>query len=116
MVEFHQATESNGNVFRNELFSQLSHQKKLFGIYSVLIKKETATKMETVTEVRSAFLRYNIGTKGNFKWNDQNVTTFTKSIPIKGRDVEFAALNMDLIYDKTWMFQLKHLANSTKNI
>ncbi|MBP3840469.1 MAG: TonB-dependent receptor, partial [Chryseobacterium sp.] len=28
----------------------------------------------------------------------------------QGRDVEFAALQMDLIYDKTWMFQLKHTA------
>ena len=40
-----------------------------------------------------------MGTKGNFKWNDQNVTTLQINTN-QGRDVEFAALNMDLIYDK----------------
>lgn len=100
--------ESNGNVFRNELFSQLSHQKivwDLFGSY----QKGDRYKDGNGDEVRSAFLRYNMGTKGNFKWNDQNVTTLQINTN-QGRDVEFAALNMDLIYDKTWMFQLKHLA------
>ena len=100
--------ESNGNVFRNELFSQLSHQKivwNLFGSY----QKGDRYKDGNGDEVRSAFLRYNMGTKGNFKWNDQNVTTLQINTN-QGRDVEFAALNMDLIYDKTWMFQLKHLA------
>ena len=100
--------ETNGNITRNEVFSRISSKKivwDLFGSY----QKGDRYKDGNGNEVRSAFLRYNIGTKGNYKWNENNVTTFQVNTN-QGRDVEFAALSMDLIYDKTWMYQLKHLA------
>lgn len=100
--------ETNGNVTRNEALAQVSSKKivwDLFGSY----QKGERYKDGNGNEVRSAFLRYNIGTKGNYKWNENNVTTLQINTN-QGRNVEFAALNMDLIYDKTWMYQLKHLA------
>lgn len=100
--------ESNGSVFRNEAFTELTSKKlvwNLFGSY----QKGDRYKDGNGSEVRSAFLRYNLGTKGNFRWNENNITTLQVNTN-QGRDVEFAALTMDLIYDKAWMFQLKHLA------
>lgn len=100
--------ESNGNVLRNEVFSQISSKKlvwDLFGSY----QKGDDYKDGNGDDVRSAFLRYNFGTKGNLKWNKNNVTSLQINTN-QGRNVEFAALDMDLIYDKTWMFQMKHLA------
>lgn len=100
--------ESNGNIFRNEVFTELASKKmvwNLFGSY----QKGDRYKDGNENEVRSAFLRYNIGTKANYKWNDNHISTLQINTN-QGRDVEFAALSMDLIYDKTWMFQLKHLA------
>lgn len=103
--------ESNGNILRNELFTNLSSKKavwNLFGSY----QKGDRYKDGNGNEVRSAFLRYNIGTKGMLKWNDRNFTSLQISTN-QGRDVEFAALNMDLLYDKTWMAQARHLAKFT---
>ena len=100
--------ESNGNVYRNEALAKISSKNivwDFFGSY----QKGDRYKDGNGNEVRSAFLRYNIGTKGNFKWNENNITTIQINTN-QGKDVEFAALNMDLIYDKTWMYQLKHLA------
>lgn len=100
--------ESNGSVFRNEAFTELTSKKivwNLFGSY----QKGDRYKDGNGDEVRSAFLRYNIGTKASFKWNENHLTTLQVNTN-QGRDVEFAALTMDLIYDKAWMFQLKHLA------
>lgn len=100
--------ESNGNIARSELFTELSSKKvvwNLFGSY----QKGDRYKDGNGNEVPSAFKRYNLGTKGNFKWNENNVTTLQINTN-QGRDVEFAALKMDLIYDKTWMLQLKHIA------
>lgn len=100
--------ESNGNIFRNELLTTVSSKNMvwdLFGGYQNGDSYEDGNG----DKVRSAFKRYNLGTKGNFKWNDNNISTIQVNTN-QGRDVEFAALNMDLIYDKTWMFQGKHLA------
>ncbi len=59
--------ESNGNVLEMNYFLDF-HTKKLFGIYSVGYQKGILLQeTETVNEVRSAFRRYNMGTKGNFK-------------------------------------------------
>ena len=100
--------ESNGSVIRNELSGTL-HSKNLvwdlFGSY----QKGNRYKDGDGVEVPSRFERYNFGTKGNFKWNDQHLTTLQVNSN-QGRDIEFAALKMDLIYDKTWMVQLKHAA------
>ena len=100
--------ESNGNVFRNEALAKISSKKIVWNVFGSY-QKGDRYKDGNKNEVRSAFLRYNVGTKGNFKWNDNNITTLQINTN-QGRDVEFAALNMDLIYDKTWMYQLKHLA------
>lgn len=100
--------ESNGNVLRSEVFTELSAKKtvwNLFGSYQKGDRYEDGNG----NEVRSAFKRYNLGTKGSFKWNENHLTTLQINTN-QGRDVEFAALKMDLIYDKTWMFQLKHLS------
>ena len=101
--------ESNGSIFRNEAFTELSTKKLVFNLFGSY-QKGDRYKDGNGNEVRSAFLRYNLGTKGNFKWNENNMTTLQINTN-QGRDVEFAALQMDLIYDKTWMFQLKHSAD-----
>lgn len=98
--------ESNGNVVRNEALVKLSSKKIVWDIFGSY-QKGDRYKDGNGNEVRSAFLRYNIGTKGNIRWNDNNITTLQINTN-QGRDVEFAALSMDLIYDKTWMYQLKH--------
>jgi iron complex outermembrane receptor protein len=98
--------ESNGNVFRNEALFKASTKKIVWDVFGSY-QKGDRYKDGNGNEVRSAFLRYNIGTKGNIKWNDSNMTTLQINTN-QGRDVEFAALSMDLIYDKTWMYQLKH--------
>ncbi len=104
--------ESNGNITRNEVLGRLSSQKiiwELFGSH----QRGDRYKDGDGNEVRSAFLRYNIGTKAHLRWDANNVTTLQVNTN-QGRDVEFAALNMDLIYDKTWMFQGKHLVKFNK--
>ncbi len=97
---------SNGNIFRNELLSQLTSKKfnlDVFGSYN----DGDRYKDGNGNEVRSAFKRYSMGTKAQYKWNKNNVTSFQVNTN-QGRNVEFAALKMDLIYDKTWMAQLQH--------
>lgn len=104
---FSTAYESNGSIHRNEVFTQMSSKKivwDLFGSY----QKGGRYKDGNGNEVRSAFLRYNFGTKTSFKWNEMNTSTLQLNTN-QGRNVEFAALKMDLLYDKTWMLQLKHL-------
>lgn len=99
--------ESNGNVNRTEALAQISSHKiawDFFGSY----QKGGRYKDGNGDEVRSAFLRYNFGTKANYKWNENNITTLQVNTN-QGRNIEFAALSMDLIYDKTWIYQVKHL-------
>ena len=99
--------ESNGNVTRTEALAQVSSHKTawdFFGSY----QKGDHYKDGNGDEVRSAFLRYNFGTKANYKWNENNITTLQINTN-QGRNIEFAALSMDLIYDKTWIYQVKHL-------
>ncbi|OWK74849.1 TonB-dependent receptor [Flavobacteriaceae bacterium JJC] len=100
--------ESNGNILRNEGFAQLSSKKIVWDVFGSY-QKGDRYKDGNGNEVRSAFLRYNVGTKANFKWNENN-TTNVQINSNQGRDVEFAALKMDLLFDKTWMVQLGHLA------
>lgn len=100
--------ESNGNILRNEGFAELSSKRIVWDIFGSY-QKGDRYKDGNGNEVRSAFLRYNVGTKANFKWNENN-TTDIQINSNQGRDVEFAALKMDLLFDKTWMIQLGHLA------
>lgn len=100
--------ESNGNILRNEGFAELSSKRIVWDVFGSY-QKGDRYKDGNGNEVRSAFLRYNVGTKANFKWNENN-TTDIQINSNQGRDVEFAALKMDLLFDKTWMFQLGHLA------
>lgn len=98
--------ESNGNVLRDELSATLSSKKivwDLFGSY----QKGDDYKDGNGNKVPSSFLRYNLGTKASFKWNQNNLTTFHLNTN-QARDVKFAALAMDLLYDKTWMLQARH--------
>lgn len=100
--------ESNGSVLRNELIGTLTSKKlawDLFGSY----QKGNRYEDGNGEEVPSKFERYNFGTKGNYKWDDKNITTLQISTN-QGRNIEFAALKMNLVYDKTWMAQLKHAA------
>ncbi len=106
--------ETNGNVLRNEVLGTLSTKNMVWDVFGSY-QKGDRYKDGNGNEVRSAFLRYSIGTKGNLKWNDSHVSTLQVTTN-QGRDVEFAALNMDLIYDKTWMFQAKHLAKFNHSV
>ena len=106
--------ESNGSIFRNEVFTQLHSRKwawDLFGSYQT----GDDYKDGNGNTVDSGFKRYNVGTKGSFRWNDRNITTVHVNTN-QGRDVDFAALTMDLIYDKTWMFQLGHKAKFLNSV
>ena len=100
--------ESNGSVLRNELIGTLTTKKLAWDIFGSY-QKGNRYEDGNGDEVPSKFERYNLGTKGNYKWNDKNITTLQISTN-QGRDIEFAALKMDLVYDKTWMAQLKHAA------
>ncbi len=103
---FSSSYDSNGSIFRNELMSQLTSKKfnvDLFGSYN----DGDRYKDGNGDEVRSAFKRYSIGSKIQYKWSDHEMTSLQVNTN-QGRNVEFAALKMDLIYDKTWMAQLNH--------
>lgn len=103
---FSSSYDSNGSIFRNELMSQLTSKKfnvDLFGSYN----DGDRYKDGNGDEVRSAFKRYSIGSKIQYKWSDDEITSLQVNTN-QGRNVEFAALKMDLIYDKTWMAQLNH--------
>lgn len=100
--------ESNGTILRNELLADISTKKVVWNIFGSY-QKGDRYKDGNGNQVRSEFLRYNIGTKGIYNWNENNRTSLQISTN-QGRNVEFAALTMDLLYDKTWMAQLKHLA------
>lgn len=103
---FSSSYDSNGSIFRNELMSQLTSTKfnvDLFGSYN----DGDRYKDGNGDEVRSAFKRYSVGSKLQYKWSNNDITSLQISTN-QGRNVEFAALKMDLIYDKTWMTQLNH--------
>lgn len=103
---FSSSYDSNGSIFRNELMSQLTSKKfnvDLFGSYN----EGDRYKDGNGDEVRSAFKRYSIGSKIQYKWSDDEMTSLQLNTN-QGRNVEFAALKMDLIYDKTLMAQLNH--------
>lgn len=100
--------ESNGNIIRNELLAKLSTQKAVWNITGTYQKGDDYTDGNG-DKVRSAFLRYSASTKGAFQWNEKNISTLQVQTN-QSRDVAFAALNMDLIYDKTWIFQAGHQA------
>ncbi|MDY6026439.1 TonB-dependent receptor domain-containing protein [Bergeyella zoohelcum] len=99
--------ESNGNITKNEITTGLTAKHwavDVFGSY----QKGDSYKDGNGSIVPSSFLRYTAGAKGLFRWNE-NHTTSLQINTNQGRDVEFAALRMDLIYDKTLMMQGKHL-------
>ena len=100
------AFESNGSITRNELAATLSGKKIVWDLFGSHQKGDSYKDGNAAT-VRSKFLRYSAGTKLSAKWNDIHSSTLQVSNN-QGRDVEFAALNMDLIYDKTWMLQGSH--------
>ncbi len=111
---FSTSYDSNGTIFRNELLSQLTTKKfnlDIFGSYN----DGGRYKDGTGTEVRSAFKRYSAGTKAQYKWNDSNFTSFQINTN-QGRNVEFAALKMDLIYDKTWTAQAQHRSTFANSV
>jgi iron complex outermembrane receptor protein len=98
--------ESNGNILRDELFTTLSSKKLVWDLYGSYQKGDDY-KDGNGNKVPSSFSRYNIGTKASLKWNKNNITTFHLNTN-QARNVEFAALAMDLLYDKTWMLQASH--------
>lgn len=104
--------ESNGNITKNELVAGLKSKYwavDVFGSY----QKGDSYKDAKGNLVPSSFLRYTLGSKSLVKWDDNNITSFQVNTN-HGKDVEFAALRMDLIYDKTWMFQGKHMLKFQK--
>ncbi|SFI38634.1 TonB-dependent receptor domain-containing protein [Halpernia frigidisoli] len=106
--------ESNGNVLRDELFTSLSSKKIVWDLYGSYQKGDDY-KDGNGNKVPSSFLRYNLGTKASYRWNENNVTTFHLNTN-QARNVEFAALSMDLLYDKTWMLQARHTVKIDNSI
>ncbi|MBF5027957.1 TonB-dependent receptor domain-containing protein [Planobacterium oryzisoli] len=100
------AFESNGSITRNEAAASLSGKKIVWDIFGSHQKGDSYKDGNGAT-VRSKFLRYSVGSKLNAQWNEVHSSALQVSNN-QGRDVEFAALNMDLIYDKTWMLQGSH--------
>ncbi len=103
---FSSGYESNGNLFKSE--GSLSLQSKNL-VSSLFAGYQTADSYHdgNGTEVPSSFTRYNVGSKSTVKWNEHQLSTLQLTTN-QARDVEFAALSMDLLYDKTWMAQLEH--------
>lgn len=106
--------ESNGNVVRNEVYNSLSSKKIVWDLYGAYQKGDDY-KDGNGEKVPSSFLRYNFGTKSSFKWNENNITTFHLNTN-QARNVKFAALAMDLLYDKTWMLQARHTVKFENSI
>ncbi len=103
---FSTAYESNGNVLRNEALVNLSSQKitsQFFGAY----QQGEDYQDGNGNKVPAEFERYNFGNKTIYSWNANHYTTFQVNTN-QGRNTDFPALTMKMLYDKTWMFQLMH--------
>lgn len=103
---FSTAYESNGNVLRNEVLANLSTKKitsQFFGAY----QQGEDYKDGNGNKVPAEFERYNFGNKTIYAWNSNHYTTFQINAN-QGRNTDFPALTMKMLYDKTWMFQLMH--------
>lgn len=106
--------ESNGNVLRNEGIISLLNKSVVLDVFGAYQKSENY-KDGNRDEIRTKFTRYNVGAKLNLKWNPNHFSSFQLNSN-QGRDTDFPALAMNLIYDKTWMFQLKHISNFKNSI
>ncbi|MDL1913256.1 MAG: TonB-dependent receptor [Bergeyella sp.] len=106
--QFSSAYETNGTIFRNELLSQISAKKWALDV-SGSYQNANRYKDGDQNFVRSKFMRYSLNTNGAYKWSESQLTIL-KLTTNQGRNAEFAALKMDMLFDKTWMFQLGHTA------
>ncbi|MFW2135907.1 TonB-dependent receptor domain-containing protein [Chryseobacterium sp. TY4] len=111
---FSSSYDSNGSIFKNEWLSQLTSKKFNLDIFASYNDGDRY-KDGNGDEVRAAFKRYSVGTKAQYQWNENNVSSLNVTTN-QGRNVEFAALKMDLIYDKTWMAQLQHKTNFRNSV
>ena len=98
--------ESNGNISRNEAMLNL-RSKKIIVQFTDAYQKGDDYKDGAGNTVPAQFERYNFGNKITYSWNRDHYTTF-QTITNQGRNTDFPALSMKLLYDKTWMFQLMH--------
>ncbi len=98
--------ETNGNIIRNELYAALSTKKLVWNIFGSYQKGDNY-KDGNGNEVPAGFKRYNVGSGIKYKWNESQTTDFRINTN-QSRNVDFAALSMNLLYDKTWMYQLTH--------
>jgi iron complex outermembrane receptor protein len=105
--------ESNGNIMRAEgMIGHLGpkYNVKLFGSFS-----KGANYLDgNGDEIPSSFQRASFGTKMGFKPTERQ----SLNLSVNGnfaRDVDFAALNMDLRSDDTWLVQLDHQIEFNSN-
>ncbi|MEN2434875.1 TonB-dependent receptor [Weeksellaceae bacterium A-14] len=105
-TRFSTGYESNGNIFRNDLYAAHSAKKMVWNIFGSYQKGDDY-KDGNGNEVPAGFKRYNIGSEMKYKWNESQTTDFRINTN-QSRNVDFAALSMNLLYDKTWMYQLSH--------
>ncbi|MHA6696588.1 TonB-dependent receptor domain-containing protein [Chryseobacterium sp. A321] len=103
---FSSGYESNGSLFKSEASVSLQSKKLVSNLFAGY---QTADSYQdgNDAEVPSSFTRYNVGSKSTLRWNEHQQTTLQLTTN-QARNVEFAALSMDLLYDKTWMSQLEH--------
>ncbi len=112
--QFSTGFESNGSVFKSEGSVALQSRKLVTNLFAGYQTADSYKDGNSV-EVPSGFTRYNIGSKSSIRWNPHQQTTIQLTTN-QARDVEFAALSMDLLYDKTWMTQLEHKSHFEKTL
>lgn len=98
--------ESNGNIMRTEGVAGLTSSftdLKVFGSYS---KGSDYTDGEGM-KIPAGFNRLNWGGKLGFKLgNHQNIGMFVSNN--RAKNIDFAALQMDLRHDNTWLANVSH--------
>ncbi len=104
--KFSSALQTNGMHHKSEAGLHYSNKRLHTSLFAGL-QKSDSYKDGDGNEVPSSFLRYNLGNKTHLLWNSNHSTEVEISTN-QARDVEFAALSMDLLYDKTWMAQIRH--------
>ena len=98
--------ESNGSISRNEATLNL-RSKNIISQFSGAYQKGEDYKDGAGNAVPAMFKRYNFGYKTIYRWSQDHYTSLQANTN-QGRDTDFPALSMKLLYDKTWMFQLMH--------
>lgn len=105
--------ETNGNVARTEGRFSLVQPKSAADLYFSISEGGDYTDGAS-SVVQSDFSRLSLGLNYAFKLNTHQQLNLSSTLN-RAENVDFPAQMMDLIFDQTFLFNIKHRLNSTGN-